>query len=88
MIDDMRNAYARCQSFLSTAMSNPREDVPKQVAIAMLQMAGYDEKEIEKMDLNDLGVVRDLVKERLGASDAPHQEVVPIGEVPQRLAAG
>ncbi|MCL4324229.1 MAG: site-specific integrase [Candidatus Thermoplasmatota archaeon] len=88
LISDMRDAYARCEPFLSTISGGQREDVPKEVAKAMLQLAGFDEEEIEKMDLNDLVAIRDQVRDRLGASDAPRQEVVSIGEVPQRLAAG
>ena len=88
MVCDMRDAYARCEPFLSTISGGQREDVPKEVARAMLQLAGFGEEEIEKMDLNDLAAVRDQVRDRLGASDGPRQEVVSIGEVPQRLAAG
>ena len=87
LVSDMREAYARSSSFLSTVPSS-REEVPKEVARAMLQLAGFDEEEIEKMDLNDLSGIRDLVRERLGASETPRQEVVPISEVPQRLAQG
>jgi hypothetical protein len=86
-IEDMRDTYKRCLPFLET-ISGHHDDVPKEVARAMLQLAGFDEEEIEKMDLNDLAAVRDQVRERLGASDGPRQEVVAIGEVPQRLAAG
>jgi hypothetical protein len=86
-IEDMRATYKRCLPFLET-ISGQHDDVPKEVARAMLQLAGFGEEEIEKMDLSDLAAVRDQVRERLGASDAPRQEVVAIGEVPQRLAAG
>lgn len=87
LVNDMRDAYRRCLPFLETTSTTSREDVPKQVAIAMLQLAGFDEEEIEKMDLNDLAAIRDQVRDRLGASSGPTQEVVPIGEVSQRLAA-
>ena len=86
-IEDMRATYKRCLPFLET-ISGQHDDVPKEVAKAMLQLAGFDEEEIEKMDLNDLAAVRDQVRDRLGASDGPKQEVVSIGEVPGRLAAG
>ena len=86
-IEDMRATYKRCLPFLET-ISGQHDDVPKEVARAMLQLAGFEEEEIDKMDLSDLAAVRDQVRERLGASDTPRQEVVAIGEVPQRLAAG
>ncbi len=88
LLDEMRSAYGRCQPFLETTAVGRQEDVPKEVARAMLQLAGFGEEEIEKLDLNDLAAIRDQVRDRLGASDAPRQEVVPIGEIPQRLAAG
>ena len=88
LLKEARAAYGRCEPFLATHTTAPKEDVPRQVAIAMLQLAGFGEEEIEKMDLNDLAAIRDQVRERLGASDGPRQEVVSIGEVPQRLAAG
>ena len=88
LLDEMRDAYRRCMPFLETTSTTSREDVPKEVAKAMLQLAGFEDEEIEKMDLNDLVAIRDQVRERLGASDTPRQEVVSIGEVPGRLAAG
>ncbi len=86
-IEDMRATYKRCLPFLET-ISGQHDDVPKEVAKAMLQLAGFGEEEIEKMDLSDLAAVRDQVRDRLGASDGPRQEVVSIGEVPGRLASG
>ena len=87
LLKEARAAYSRCEPYLVTLVTE-RENVPQEVAKAMLQLAGFDEEEIEKMDLSDLAAVRDQVRDRLGASDAPRQEVVSIGEVPQRLAAG
>ena len=86
-VEDMRATYKRCLPFLET-LSGQQDDVPKEVARAMLQLAGFGEEEIEKMDLSDLASVPDQVRDRLGAAGPPRQEVVGIGEVPQRLAAG
>ncbi len=87
-IEDMREAYERCEPFLSTTPVESSADVPKEVARAMLQLAGYKDAEIEKLDLSDLAKVRDMVRDRLAASAVPHQEVVSIEEIPGRLAQG
>ena len=86
LMKEARAAYSRCEPYLATVQMREQQNVPLEVAKAMLQLAGYSEEEIAKLDLEDLGKVRDLVKERMTASGAPHQEVVSMGEVPQRLA--
>ena len=88
LMKEARAAYLRCEPFLATVHTKEQENVPQQVAIAMLQLAGFSEEEIEKMDLDDLGAVRDQVRERLGASAPPRQVVVSMSEVAQRLAEG
>ncbi len=88
LLKEARAAYFRCEPYLATVATADQQNVPQEVAKAMLQLAGFTDEEIENTDLNDLATVRDLVRERLGASDGPRQEVVSIGEVPQRLAAG
>ena len=88
LLKEARAAYLRCEPYLATVATADQQNVPQDVAKAMLQLAGFTEEEIEKMDLNDLAAVRDQVRDRLGASSGPRQEVVSVGEVPQRLAAG
>ena len=86
-IESRYTTYKRCLPFLET-LSGTQDDVPKEVARAMLQLAGFGQEEIEKMDLSDLAAFRDQMRDRLGVSSGSRQEVVSIGEVPQRLAAG
>ena len=88
LMKEARAAYLRCEPFLATIHTKEQENVPQQVAVAMLQLAGFSEEEIEKIDMDDLAAVRDQVRERLGGSAPSHQVVVPIEEVPQRLASG
>ena len=88
LMKEARAAYSRSEPYLVTVQVKDQQNVPLEVAKAMLQLAGYSEEEIAKLDLEDLGKVRDLVRERMAAPEVPHQEIVPVDEVPQRLAAG
>jgi hypothetical protein len=89
LTDEMREAYTRCEPFLASEGAASREEVPLEVARSMLDLAGYTEEEIETIDLGDKEKVRDLVRERMGASPGgPKQEVIDANELPARLAQG
>lgn len=87
-VDEMREAYTRCEPYLSTTSSPARDDVPKEVARSMLELAGFSEEEIERVDLTDKEKVRDMVRERIASASTPQQEVIESRELPSRLASG
>ncbi len=87
-VDEMREAYGRCEPYLTTSGGPVREDVPKEVARSMLELAGFSDEEIERVDLSDKERVRDLVRERISQASAPQQEVIDSKELPARLASG
>ncbi len=97
-LDDLRDAYRRCEEFLITTGRSGPERVSHEVARSMLELAGYGPEEIEGFDLDDKERVRDLVREKLVKADlererlahppSPHQEVIETEELPGRLALG
>ena len=87
-VDEMREAYGRCEPYLTTTVGPVREDVPKEVARSMLELAGFSDEEIEIVDLSDKERVRDMVRERIAQAGAPQQEVIDSRELPARLASG
>ena len=68
IITDMREAFRRCEPFLTTAPGAGKEEVEAEVSRAMLRLAGYSDDDIAEVDLTNAGEVRELVKDRLTAS--------------------
>jgi hypothetical protein len=71
LVDDMREAYSRCESFLSTVPGPSEGQVDAAVNRQFLRIAGYSDEEIEELDLADTEKVRELARERLTSGMAP-----------------
>ncbi|MDG6952526.1 MAG: hypothetical protein JRM96_03660, partial [Nitrososphaerota archaeon] len=55
MIEEMREAYKRCEPLLSTkAESATEEQIKRTFNEQFLMMSGYSKEEVEKMNLDEL----------------------------------
>ncbi len=102
LVEDMRDAYRRSLPFLETTKSTDREaELKASFRRQMLLVAGLDEKEIGKMDLEGMSDadLQRIVRERLvGASggngngralpNGSRQTVVPLSAVETYLEKG
>ena len=93
-LEDMREAYQRCEELLVTTPVSSKEQVSQGVAREMLELAGYSPQEIDKFDLSDKERVRDLVREGLiraeglGPETRPRQEIIEPHELKAYVAQG
>ncbi len=91
LVDDMREAYARCEPFLATVPSRQQADAETNVAKVMLTGLGYTEAELGKVDFASLDpqAFQALVRRKMVAgAEAPKQQVVGLAEVPALLERG
>ncbi len=90
LIDSMREAYRRCEPYLSTVPTTARGGGNTE-AFRVLLSAYYTDEEVGKIDLTDTAVVIEAI--RKGASKAasqagPKQQVIAKEELPRYLADG
>jgi hypothetical protein len=64
IVDDMREAYQRCEKFL-TGSARSERDVRREVAQVLLESLGHSEKELEGVDMTDVEQVRALTQKRV-----------------------
>jgi len=93
LVDDMREAYQRCEPLLSTIPSREGADAQAQMSKVMLMGLGYTEEELAKVDFANLEVAtfRDLVTKKMGrdaSADAARQRVVDAKELSGYLEQG
>jgi len=98
LLEDMRGAYRRCQSYLQTEAPNGMEDTKLQFRQQLLIVAGYSEDEVNAVDLEKLSDddIRDRVREKLlkesnnngNGSRSLRQKVVPLDEVEKYIESG
>lgn len=91
LVDDMREAYRRCEPFLSTIPSRSDQDNQAKIAKTMLLGLGYTEEELAKVDLENLNVsvFQELVNKKLDASGSDaRQKLVDANELPGYLEQG
>ncbi len=86
LVDDMREAYQRCEKFLTGSAPSER-DVRREVAQVLLESLGYSEKELEGVDLTSVEQVRALTQRRV-APPPKKQTLVSVDELPGYLDAG
>jgi len=67
LLEDMRSAYRRCQTYLQTEAPNGTEDTKLQFRQQLLIVAGYSEEEVATIDVEKLSDddIRDRVREKL-----------------------
>jgi integrase len=93
LIDDMREAYARCEPFLSTVLPKGETDAQAKMARVMLTGLGYSDEELAELDFDNMDVAtfRDLVTKKV-ARDATaqpaRQRLLDSAELSQYLANG
>jgi integrase len=87
LVEEMRNAYGRCEPFLSTARNREREDVRTEVTQVLLDSLGYSEKDLDGVDFSDVKQVRALIQQRVAPS-RKNQALVAVDDVPRFLQEG
>ena len=96
VLQDMREAYQRCQPFISTekqqstAGENLKEALKREI---LLNVAGYKKEEVDKLDLSTIKDedFQKMVRERLlgaMANNGNKQKVVPVGQVSDLISKG
>jgi len=95
MIDEMREAYKRCEPLLSTkeAESATEEQIKRTFNEQFLSVAGYSKEELEKMNLDEMSneELQSLVRQKLAgmmANNGSRQKVIPIQEVRSYIGQG
>ena len=91
LVDDMRDAYCRCEPFLSTVPSRNEQDAQAKMAKTMLMGLGYTEAELAAIDFENLDVTlfQDLVTKKMVSSGAgAKQQLVDAGDLPRYLEQG
>lgn len=91
MIEEMREAYHRCEPFLLTVPSRGEKDSQATIAKTMLLGLGYTEGELAMVDFGTLDVARfqELVTKKVGSARArSKQKVVESAELSEYLDRG
>jgi len=92
LVEEMRAAYARCESYLSSGPTErARTDSDQKMKRLVLRVAGYTDSELNKVDWDEVtdDEIERMVGERVGRKAAlPLQQVVPVARVVSMLAAG
>ena len=93
LMEEMRAAYKRCEPFLSTVPSRNEAETQSKIAKVMLMGLGYTEKELAKVDFENLDVAtfQELVTKKTGQNATftqPRQRVVDSEQLPQYLEEG
>ncbi|MDG7006976.1 MAG: site-specific integrase [Nitrososphaerota archaeon] len=94
MIEEMREAYGKCEPLLSTkAESATEEQIKKTFKEQFLLVAGFQKEEMEKMKLDEMSneELQSLVRQKLTgmmANNGSRQKVIPIQEVRSYIGQG
>ena len=94
MIEEMRDAYKKCEPFLSTkAESASEEQIKKTLREQFLVVAGFKKEEVEKMDLDEMSdeELQNAVRQRLVGmmtGNGSRQRVIPVQEVRSYIGQG
>ncbi len=91
MVASMREAYLRCETFLSTEPGASRRASGNAEAYRVLLSAWFTDEEIGKIDLSDTAAVIDTLRKgaaRRAAQAGPKQQVIAEPELPRYLADG
>jgi len=94
MIDDMREAYKNCESFLQTiVIEDDKEDADTTFKLRLLRMGGKSEEEIENMDLDEVTdeYLMDVLHQKVVGTltgNGGSQKVVPVDDVEKYISEG
>jgi site-specific recombinase XerD len=89
LVEDMREAYRRCEPLLSSYPQLNQVPTQAEVLKTILEVMGYSEQELKNMDPAKLSIpeVRELLQKKLGAASAADR-VVQLGELPTYFGQG
>lgn len=95
MIEEMREAYEKCEPLLSTKAAEPptEEQIKRTFNEQFLQMSGYSKEEIEKMNIDELSneELQNIVRQKLlgiMTNNGSRQKVIPMREVKSYIGQG
>ncbi len=95
MIEEMREAYKRCERLLQTFGGEPEDDerIRRAFKEQLLAVAGFKQDEVENMDLSSLGdeELHSLIRQRLLGvmeNNGSKQKVIQMGEVESYISGG
>ena len=92
ILDDMREAYKRCEPFLSTVPSKSETQTQANIAKVLLTGLGYSEKDLAGVDFDNLdpAAFQELVQKKVAVPAAPRQKqkMVDAEELPRYLEEG
>jgi len=92
MIEDMREAYRRCEEFLVSGIVQKKDDSRVTVFRNMLIAIGYSEEDISRMDLDTMDdeTIQDIFKQRFMPipDEVPNQKIVHKDELGHYLNDG
>ncbi len=95
MIEEMRAAYKRCESLLSStkADSSSQEQIKKALREQFLVVAGFKKEEVERMNLEEMTdeELQNTVRQRLVGmmtGNGSRQKVIPVQEVSSYIGQG
>ncbi|MGI0156305.1 MAG: hypothetical protein ACREDE_09290, partial [Thermoplasmata archaeon] len=91
LLEEMRDAYERCEPFLSTSGAAARAADTNREAYRVALSAWYSDKEIGQIDLNDVEAVVNALRKgatRSGLQAGPKQQVIPEADLQTYLDQG
>ena len=94
MIEEMRDAYKKCEPLLSTkAESASEEQIKKTLREQFLVVAGFKKEEVEKMNLEEMSdeELQNAVRQRLVGmmtGNGSRQKVIPVQDVRAYIGQG
>lgn len=94
MIEEMREAYKKCEPVLSTKTESATEEqIKRTFNEQFLLMSGYSKEEIEKMNIDELSneELQNIVRQKLlgvMSNNGSRQKVIPIREVKSYIGQG
>lgn len=94
MIEEMREAYKKCEPLLSTkAESATEEQIKRTFNEQFLLVAGFQKEDIEKMNLDEMSneELQSLVRQKLAgmmSDNGSRQKVIPVGDVKSYIGQG
>ena len=90
LVEEMRDAYRRCEPLLSTTPQAGQGVDAAAMSKMLLMGFGYSEEDLATTDLSDLSAVQDLVAKKMAsrADGTSRQKVIGAGELAHYLEDG
>ncbi len=91
LVEEMREAYQRCEPFLSTIPVKDERETQSRIAKVMLMGLGYTEEELVSVNFDslDMATFQELVTKKVPPIGSPaRQRLVDAEELPRYLEEG